>query len=330
MRNLISAFPDVGIAEFERWLNEALLARGLEVIERRDFPRGEVFPALSGRLDRHPAAVAFTFFEPAPVGAAAPTTVLHQLGATGDQWDVPLVRRLSGSVGGFSLTMLADRQREEYGLGVFYAGSPVEAVAWQGGQATSRWAVAPEAQPLDEASTWQMFAAHCRAVGDAHESDLRWSHAVDVRCWVVQGPAELGHAPRLDPADLAGSRLHRAAFINVGATHLQTALAGSGVADSIRILERIAPITRAPYTLLDGEFDDAWFTALAWKLNAQALAFDLGGPDGEFAWCEVSIDRHVHAGVDRGAAALANRIGALTIQLGEPPSIVRWPASGRD
>jgi len=326
MRSLISAYPDVSVAEFESRLDEELRARGSRVADRLDHPHGQVFPALSAVLARHPGARAFTFFEPVPVGVAAPTTVVHEHGATGAHWDAPLVRALSQAFGGWGLSMLADRQREEYGLGVFYAGCTAEAVAWQGGQAALRWAVPAEAQRLDEDGTWRGFAAHYSSISDAPESDLRWSDEVNVRSWVVQGPAQPTHTMRLDAAALAGCSLRRAVFINLGAAQLQAALSQAGTAaKSLRTLERAAPVTQTPYVLLDGEFDDAWFTALARTLNVQASAVDLRGSEGQFTWCEVRTNRNLAAGVDRGAAALANLWGALTVMLGEPASIVRWP-----
>ena len=330
MRTIISAHPDVGVTEFEARLGEQLHAGGARVVERCAHPRGQVFPALSAVLGRYPEAQAFTFFEPARSAASAPTTVVHRHGSTAGHWDAPLAQALSRAFGGWGLSMLSDRQREEYGVGVFYAGCAVEASAWQGGQETLRWAVAPDVRRLDEDGAWQAFAACYRSISDAHESDLRWTDDVNVSSWVVQGLPRPSHGLHLDPLDLPGCSLRRAVFINVGEAQLRDAMSQSGAAaQSLRTLERAAPVTQARYALLDGDFDDAWFTALAWTLNAQALSIDLGGAQGQFSWCEVGIDRNVRAGVDRGAAALANRWGALTVMLGEPASIVRWPGTPR-
>lgn len=325
MRHLISAYPDVALAEFEPCLEAALRAQELQVLQRLDHPDGHVFPALSAVLARHPAARTFTCFDVMPAHAATPTTVMHQYGATQGQWDAPLVRSLSQAVGGWAFGMLSDRAREEYALGVFYAGCCIEAELWQGGQESlSCGVLAPR---LDEAQTLQRFSGLYAAIGGGQESDLRWTDGVAVRTWLVEGPVTPVHDLRLEPRSLRGGRLRRAVFGRVGVAQVEAVLAQAvAVPAGLRMLERATAVMQTPLVLLDGEIDDAWFTALAWQLNAPAAAVDLGAGEGGFTWCEVGVDRSVRAGVGQGAEALASVWGGVAEAMGEVGAVVRWPA----
>lgn len=327
MRHLISVFPDVGLAEFEAGLEAQIHARGWRVLQRLEHPQGSVFPALSPVLAQAPHAQAWTFFEPVPVGVAAPSTVMHVHAAALVPWNAPLLQALSLVFGGWGLGLLSDRQRDEHALGVFHVGCCVEGAARLGGETQWHCGLPAEAPPLQEDSTWQALAAHYRSISGAHESGLRWSDRSHVRSWVVAGRPE--PAATAAASALAPGRLRRAAFIHVDAAQMQAALAPAGAATaSLRYLERAAPVTQTPYVLLDGEFDDAWFTALAWRLDAPAAAVDLRGPDGRFTWCAVGAAGSVRAGADQGARALAGVWGGLAVMLGEPASIVRWPRGG--
>lgn len=323
MRHLISAFPDVDLMEFEPGLEGALQAQGLRVLERLEHPDGQVFPALSAVLARHPAARTFTCFDVLPARGATPTTVMHQYGATQGQWDAPLVRRLSQAVGGWAFSMLSDRAREEYALGVFYAGCCVEAALWQGGQESlSCGVLAPR---LDETQTLQRFSRHYAAIGGGQESDLRWTGGVTVRTWLVEGPVTPAQDLRLEPGALLGGRLRRAVFGRVGVAQVEAVLARAVVVpEGLRMLERATSVMQTPLVLLDGEFDDAWFTALAWQLNTQAVAVELGAGESGFTWCEVGTDRSVRAGAGQGAEALAQVWGGVAAGMGEVGAVVRW------
>lgn len=325
MRHLISAYPDVGLPEFEPALEAALQAQGLQVLERLDHPHGQVFPALSAVLARHPRARTFTCFDVIPAGAATPTTVMHQYGATQGRWDAPLVRALSQAAGGWALGLLSDRAREEYALGVFYAGCCVEAALWQGGQESLSCGVL--AARLDEARTMQGFIGLYAAIAGGQEPDLRWTDAVTVRTWLVEGPVAPAQDLRLEPGVLRGGRLRRAVFGRVGVAQVEAVLSQAvAVPEGLRMLERATAVMQTPLVLLDGEFDDAWFTALAWQLNAPAAAVDLGAGEGGFTWCEVGVDRRVRAGVGQGAEALAAVWGGVAAGMGEVGAVVRWAA----
>lgn len=321
LRNVICAYPDVGLAELAPQLEALVERRGWRVLERLDHRRGAVHPAVTDALARHAGASAFTCFEPPPVGVAAATTVMHQRGATRACWDETLVRELSAAVGGWGLCMLSDRSREIHGVGAFYAGCAVESIVWRGGQEEARWGVPTDDPRLDEDRAWSAMVARYRAISGAHESDLRWSDEVDLRSWIIDA-----RLPPARPLRFVAGALRRAALMDVDAAQVRAAVAALGASGPpVRFLERVAPVTAAPFVLLDGEFDDAWFAGLARRLGASGTAVRLGEPDGRFTWCEVRADRELRVGTDLGASALARRLGALTVMLGEPASILRWP-----
>ena len=336
MQHRLSVYPDLTTAEFEPLLEAELARRGRSVLERIVHADGEVHPRLSQRLAAHgDGAEALTFHQPTSGdGIVLPPSVVlrHAAGDGGAGSLLPLARAMSQAAGGWSLAMAASRNTERYALGAFLAGRTIEASVFDGATAVLRFGVEPgeRADLADEASAWSAFASLYRAVAFGQAADLHWASArAPLRSWIASAAA-----PGTDALAAALGRgepdLRRAVFVDASAARLEQALASAGwtAGDGsarLRLIERRAPLTGAPYALLDGDFDDAAFVALARRLDAPAAAVEMRGDEQAFTWCTVDASGQVQAGCDRGAARLAQVWQVLAATLGEPASIVRWP-----
>lgn len=337
MQHRLSVYPDLGGEEFEALLEAELARRGQAVLEKLAHADGQaVYPLLSQRLAAHGGrgTRALAFHQPVPEEGSIvpPATIVHHAGE--DSGDDPLLaplptaRALSRAGGGWALALAASRTAERYALGAFYAGRTLEAAAWDGETPVlRRGAPGTEAAMLaDSEQTWAALAALYRAVTHGHEGDLRWATSrAPVRSWIVSAPAA--------GVDAAGDEpdLRRAVFVDATAARLRDALASlpavaveaSSSSMPPRVAERSAPVTGTPYALLDGDFDDAAFVALARRLDAQAAAVEMRGGEETFTWCAVDASGRVQAGVDGGALRFAAVWSALMGLLGEAAAIVR-------
>jgi hypothetical protein len=307
VQQLVQVFADVGVDAFAPLLEAELARRGYQLVERLDHAAGAVYPALGRHVDGHDDLEAFTVHEPAAVGIAPPTTVVHQrIGAVaGRRWDPALTRALSRATGGFALALEAARTRDEYGLGAYYDGR-----------------VLSEDRPTvaDEDDVWAALVARHAVVTGGHEAQLRWGPADTPRSWIVRrGPVPPAAAPPL---------LRRAFFANVSGARVHAAIGalGSLAPASLRVCERMTPTAEIPYVLVDGDFVHGWFSLLAQELQAFAVAVNLPASGTRFTWASVDPDGRSDAGDDAGLEAFARVLGVLTVTMGEPPAILRWPA----
>jgi hypothetical protein len=88
----------------------------------------------------------------------------------------------------------------------------------------------------------------------------------------------------------------------------------------------MTPTAEIPYVLVDGDFAHGWFSLLAQALRTFAVAVNLPGGGGRFTWARMDPDGRSEAGDDAGLEAFARVLGVLTVTMGEPPAILRWPA----
>ena len=343
MQHRLSVYPDLATAEFEPLLEAELARCGRTVLERIVHADDEVHPALSHRLAAHGGgAEALTFHQPAAGdGIVLPPSVVvrHAAGDGGEGSGVdaplPLARALSQAAGGWALAMSASRITERYALGTFYAGRTVEASVLDGATVVLRRGLGRDdgADLADEESAWSAFASLYRAVAFGRAADLHWASArAPMRSWIASAASPEGSEARAAAAAIGRGEpdLRRAVFVDATAARVEEALpsARRTHADGsarLRLTERRAPLTGAPYALLDGDFDDAEFVALAQRLGAPAAAVEMRGDEEAFTWCTVDPSGSVQAGCDRGAARLAQVWQVLAATLGEPASVVRWP-----
>ena len=319
MQHHLSAYPDVAATEFAALLEAALAQRGQSVVDRLEHPDGRIHPELSRRLTERPSALAYSWWEPPEDTAAAPATVVREASELALAHRLALPRAISAACGGWALSLASDRWREQYAVAAFYAGRTVEALAVGGGLAPWHYGVERDAT-LGEDAARSRFEALYRAVCGGSALDLRPPARGRAWSWIVSGEAagDAGLPGENEPA------LRRAGFVDVSAAQVDEAIAALPAPGPIATLERRERITASPFVLLDGDFDDAWFTALAWRLGTPGAAIEFAAADERFTWCEVDLAGAVRAGADRGADALARVWSRLAVTLGGSAAMVRW------
>lgn len=311
-------FPEVEGPEATEILERQLGPAGYRVEERLALGEGEIFPALGVALKRHPGAGAFILFA-RPGEALPPATLLDTCPAPDRRWDPALVRALSRGIGGYAVALESWRGREEYRLGVFYAGHTVELDLFDGRR--------PPSQRLpDEEWAQAGYLRHWTGLADGVDLDLGPAPAVRPQAWIVRDLRPLAPPAPLD----AGSEpaLGRAAFGPVEEAAFREVFEqlAPSPPPSLRWLARTTYGAEVPFVLVDrdGALDDALVAERARRLDVFVAAAELSGPGRSFRWL-AGHGAALQGGLRRGAFDLEALWRGFSVCLGASPSCVRWP-----
>jgi hypothetical protein len=227
---------------------------------------------------------------------------------------------MSRGVGGYAVALESCRTREEYGLGVFYAGRTVEINLFD-----YRRRRLP-AEPLDEDHAQAGYLRHWKALSDGLEFELVREPTVPPQAWIVR---DLRPRTEIAPPDAASERkFSRAVFGPVEEPEFRAAFEQLVPASpsSLRWLMRNVHEGGAPYALLDceGPLDEVLVTELARRLDVFFTAVDLAGPLGAFRWLDgrgASVER----GIGQGADELEALWRGFSVCVGTWAACIRWP-----
>ncbi|MEZ4392431.1 MAG: Imm51 family immunity protein [Polyangiales bacterium] len=126
---------------------------------------------------------------------------------------------------------------------------------------------------------------------------------------------------------LGASALRRAVIAGVEQAQVRAAAAELSEQPGLRWSPRRSPVADLPFVVVDGAYDDAWFAALARRLDAFAASIVVDGTSGEVTWTTLAPGGVGASGVGRGVEPLVRALGGVMITLGEYPAIVRREGS---
>ena len=239
------------------------------------------------------------------------------------EWDLALLRDLSGSSGGFVAAVNFRSTLAQYGFALFFAGRTVQ--AWIGSPKGITFRVGEAvAHEKDVVPFFKRCVGELTAnrLGDLLSTPAPATHslALLVRSEPDLNSLSLGKEPPL--TRVAFPLATEDAFTGALA-QLKTRVPGDGW----RWLPRRSRKAELPYILMQrsGTLDEGLLLTLTGALDGSALAVELGAA-GWFRWMRVDSGERVLGGSASGAEALIDRWKDVGVVLAEPPALLTWPS----